>query len=177
MNARNIFLTVLLVVLLSPFLIVAAPQIIGGNGSYTVMSGSMGDALPVGSILITRHVEPGNINEGDIVLFEDGEDDYVTHRVIEIAEDNGTYQFTTKGDANENADLTPRSGSEVGGKKLLVIPYLGYITSQIRSDIGMIAFILLPALLLVGMQLGMLFRELRDDDERDWDEEAGRPTG
>lgn len=177
MNARNVFLTVLLAVILSPFLIVAVPQVVGGNGSYTVMSGSMGDALPVGSILITRSVESGHINEGDIVLFEDGEDDYVTHRVIEIEEDNGTYRFTTKGDANEDPDLTPRSGSEVGGKKLLVLPYLGYITSRIRSDVGLILFILIPALLLAAIQLRVLFRELRADGEGERGEASGRPTG
>ena len=49
-------------------LLVTAPGFLGYH-SISVMSGSMGDALPVGSVAVTRPILAEDVREGDVVAF------------------------------------------------------------------------------------------------------------
>ena len=75
-----------------------------GYSIYSVVSGSMEPALPVGSIV---YVEPAGFTEiriGDVIAFDD-EGTVVTHRVIEDRPQESA--FITKGDANSSPDILP----------------------------------------------------------------------
>ena len=67
---------------------------------YTVVSGSMSPALPVGAAVYVKEKQPREIKKGEIITFFEGET-VITHRVMEI--DENAQLFMTKGDAKREA--------------------------------------------------------------------------
>lgn len=91
---------------------------------YTVVSGSMSPALPVGAAVYVKEKLPREIQKGEIITFFEGET-VITHRVMEIEE--STHLFITKGDANEKSDAQPVKWENVYGTVVLAVPYAGYV--------------------------------------------------
>ncbi len=89
------------------------------------------DGIGVGSIAVAYKVPPQQIKIGDVIIYKadvDGTYEEVIHRVINETEINGTFYYTTKGDANP-APLPFEHNipySKVLGEVKTVIPYLGY---------------------------------------------------
>src|SRR3546814_1134550 len=59
----------------------------------------MGEAAPIGSLVITRATESPKV--GDIITYELHSGKLITHRVAEVRDDQ---LLVTKGDTNESAD-------------------------------------------------------------------------
>ena len=98
-----------------------------------VAGGSMNPALHLGDVVIVTKVSPDAIKAGDIIEFQQGEL-RVIHRVIDIEESDGSTQFITKGDANDNRDVAPVSSEQVRGKVMFVVPKVGWVTLVLRSS-------------------------------------------
>ena len=64
----------------------------------------------------------------DIATFQQN-DTVITHRIVRQINDQ---KFITKGDANNSDDPTPLYKSQIIGKVILTIPYIGYIVLFIR---------------------------------------------
>ena len=130
---------------------------------YTVVSGSMEPALNLGDVVFVERTSPKNIDQGDIITFErDGKT--VTHRCIEIIHNpDGKRYFQTKGDANEepDADLVPEgkligkipSLELLGHTIYLKVPRLGYLSHFLHTFQGYILLIVIPSLLLIGIEV------------------------
>lgn len=75
-----------------------------------VLTGSMGKAVPAGSLAVSRPVEPEAIEPGQVVLFVPPApfgtpgSKPIAHRVVEVTTDNGEVLIRTKGDANAGDD-------------------------------------------------------------------------
>jgi signal peptidase len=67
------------------------------------------------------------IKEGDILVFKH-EGIIVTHRVVEIKQEDGHYQFTTQGDNNDQPDAFPSNESHVIGRVVIINKYIGFPT-------------------------------------------------
>ncbi len=91
---------------------------------YTVVSGSMSPALPVGAAVYVKQKQPREIKKGEIITFFEGET-VITHRVMEI--DENAQLFMTKGDANEKQDTQPVKWENVYGTVVFTVPYVGYV--------------------------------------------------
>ena len=91
---------------------------------YTVVSGSMSPALPVGAAVYVKEKQPREIKKGEIITFFEGET-VITHRVMEI--DENAQLFMTKGDANEKQDTQPVKWENVYGTVVFTVPYVGYV--------------------------------------------------
>lgn len=104
-----------------------------GYQLYTVVSGSMEPAIPVGSLLYIQSAQPENMVPDDVIAFYGGRDStaVITHRVVENREFMG--EFITKGDANEKEDMEPVSYDNFIGKVQLAIPAAGK-AAQVFSD-------------------------------------------
>lgn len=113
-----------------------------GYGAAVVLSGSMEPTLSTGDLIIVNHA--GQLSVGDIVVYQDG-DILVVHRIIVI--DGET--VTTKGDANSIAD-EPVSISEVKGRVVSRIPFVGRIVNLIKSPLGTV-LIIIAAIALVEL--------------------------
>jgi len=135
-------LAVVCLLLVIPVIIYGFPFLVGADGSYTVMSGSMSPTLRPGDLVIVKGEEP--INLGDMVTVESGEFTY-THRVVEKLEGD---RFRLKGDANEDPDPSLVEASQIIGKVVLVFPF-----SHLYTPYGFAAALLVPAALIIGKQV------------------------
>jgi signal peptidase len=152
MSSKSSITTILLLVILAPFLLFAVPQMTPWFNSYIVTSGSMEPSIPTGSAIVVRNVKPSQIDEGDVITFsstdEEGEAT-TTHRVIDIRSSDGEREFKTKGDANPSPDPRWVSGEDLVGKVILTIPELGRIVVTLDNVYGYALLVVIPGLLLL----------------------------
>jgi signal peptidase len=137
------FLSVLLLVALGA----VAAALIGpkllGYGQYAVLTGSMEPGIQVGSIVCDKSFDASDETDvdalfvGEIITYRIGSETLVTHRIIEINEEDET--VTTQGDANNAADGSPVAYSSIVGTYAFHIPYLGYISMYSRTPLGISA--------------------------------------
>lgn len=128
----------------------------------TVLSGSMEPALPTGSILVNRPVSFNEIHVGDIITFTDSaRSSFITHRVIAIDRLNGPV-FTTKGDANTVEDPFAVPAENVVGKVVVQIPFLGYILNFMQTPLGIILTLVIPGVLVIGLELREIWDSIDD---------------
>ena len=142
--------TVIMLVALLACLGLTVPRF-AGIQSYVVVSGSMEPAIPVGSLVYAKPVEPETLQTGDVIVFYStdaasggtGQSGAipVTHRVVENHTDAG--EIITKGDANESTDIYPAAYINIVGKVFAHIPKLGYLASPLASLQGKIAMVMI----------------------------------
>ena len=137
------------------FLFIVLPTIQGSMHFLIVQSGSMKPAMQPGDLVVVTSTESKNIKIGDIISFtyEDEPDNCITHRVVSINNETTGFSFQTKGDANEEPDIRPVNSSNLVGKTLLVIPYLGYLPDFVKSPFGFIILIVIPSVLIISGEL------------------------
>jgi signal peptidase I len=128
------------------------------TGAYrlaTVLSGSMGPGMPVGSAAVLVPVDPAGVHVGDVITFHAPTDErpVVTHRVVEIVEPGPRPVLRTKGDANVSTDpWEARLTGDRAWRRVAVIPYGGTLFRALRSaPVHHFTFRVLPLLLLTGM--------------------------
>jgi hypothetical protein len=89
------------------------------------------NGINIGSIAVADKVLPSQIKVGDVIIYHinyDGLDENIIHRVINETEINGSYYYTTKGDANPFSLPFEYNipYNHVVGEVEYTIPYLGY---------------------------------------------------
>lgn len=151
----------IVVVLLFIFFIVI-PTLTETLHFLTVLSGSMEPSMHTGDIVVSMKIDVNTIQIGDIITFRyDDETDpnrCVTHRVSNITYDGDNTYFSTKGDSNEENDTRIVKSSEVIGKVVFIIPYLGYISNFARSIWGFMLFIVIPVSLIIVHELRTIIK-------------------
>lgn len=107
-----------------------------GYHIYSVISGSMEPAVPLGSLLYIQEAVPEDVEEGDIIAFYGARDSasIITHRVVENRVVMG--EFITKGDANQTEDMTPVPYGNLIGQVTGVIPGAGEAAELLTSSKG-----------------------------------------
>ncbi|MBT9147363.1 MAG: Signal peptidase I W [Syntrophomonadaceae bacterium] len=135
---------------------------VAGYQIYIVLSGSMSPAFETGSIVLVRPLEASAIRPGEIITYRDPENQemIVTHRVIAVntaAGSENPESFTTRGDANDAKDLLPVPAGNLLGRVSYTVPYLGFLFSFINTQDGILLFIIIPALLIIVLELRKLF--------------------
>ena len=142
-------LLVAAIVLVAAFLVVAR---ITGSGVYAILSGSMEPEYPVGSLVYVRPVAIEELRTGDVITFAIAENMTVTHRIVDLQVDErnaAVRWFTTKGDANDSADVTPVRGENVVGSPVAIIPYMGYVITYLQRPPGRYIALAIVVLLTV----------------------------
>lgn len=147
----NVLGTVLIVGVILAFLPVPLAKL-AGYDIYNIISGSMEPAIPIGSAILVRSVDPAALAPGEVIAFTRG-GAVVAHRVVE----NDT-AITTKGDANEAADPMPVQYSSVIGRVEHSLPGVGGLLEMMTSGAGRlyaVGLVLAGGLLrFAGGQLG-----------------------
>ena len=148
--AMSIF--VLLTVVLTPA--GQIPQVMGFS-VLRVLTGSMKPEIPEDSMLLVQKTDAASLQVGDVISFFSPDPSLNgalnTHRIVGIAEVDGSLQFTTKGDANLIEDQYPVDESRVVGKVLFVSTRLGKLLRLISNPLVFGLAVLLPlVLILVG---------------------------
>jgi signal peptidase len=121
----------------------------------------------VGGILFIEKVDPSAVQVGDIITFATPqasarfEGTLTTHRVTSIDSGPGALAFHTKGDANNVEDTWIVPAETIVGRGSFSIPYLGYVSSFVRSKTGFIMLVVIPAVLIVFLELASIAKALR----------------
>jgi signal peptidase len=126
-----------------------------GQRPVVVLSGSMSPAIEPGDILVERKIAPRDARIGDVITFREpaGERRLLTHRVRSVRARGERVTIVTKGDANNSVErFVVAAGDEVGTPAWR-IPALGYVTTFVRTPIGLIVAIFAPLLVLAFLEL------------------------
>jgi signal peptidase len=110
-----------------------------GYSTFTVLTSSMQDTLPRGSLLVDKHVDPQSLVVGDDITYVIEGGATITHRIIEInenADGYGNRSFTTKGTMNNDPDVKPVYAPNVAGKVIFHVPYVGTAVQMMRANIA-----------------------------------------
>jgi len=156
-----------LVAVVGVFVASAVPQIVGADESYTVLSDSMSPSIEAGAVVFVSDVPAEEIATGDVITYERAGGQRVTHRVVEVVETGDQRQFRTQGDANDTPDPDLVHQIAVIGEVSFHVPLMGYVVNFARSSLGIVALVVIPALLLIGLELWDLWRAAEDDSEED----------
>lgn len=133
-------------------------------GLYTIISPSMEDAINVHDVVFVKSVNPNKLKENDIITFYSTNTFFgktpITHRIVEIINNNEEYSFRVKGDANEIPDEELVISENILGKVYFRIPALGKVQFFIASKWGILVAILIPAVGIIGYDVYKLVRAL-----------------
>lgn len=134
-------------------------------GAYVIMSGSMDPTIKVYDAIIIKRMDSTNIKTGDVITYK-SEDQYfyglmITHRVIDIKEENGETVYITKGDNNATNDRLPVKYSQIYGKTIMRIPKIGYVQWFLSQAYGWILAVVLPCLAIVTYDILKLIKRIK----------------
>jgi signal peptidase len=150
-SVLHVVLVLALVVVVAPFAVYAMPGLVGADHSFVVLSGSMEPAMSPGDVVLVAETAPAAVAVGDVVTFtREDQDVPTTHRVVDVTQrEDGTRVFTTKGDANEDADAGAVLPAQLVGEVVLVVPLVGYVVQFANTPTGFALLVGAPLALLV----------------------------
>ena len=112
------------------------PTTFAGYSAFTVLSSSMQDEIPKGSLIITKRVDPNTLEIGDDITYMRDASSTVTHRIVGIMEnynETGQRAFRTQGIMNAEPDSTPVVAVNVVGRVVFHSLILGQIVEFISA--------------------------------------------
>ncbi|MBE6887520.1 MAG: signal peptidase I [Ruminococcaceae bacterium] len=142
---------------------------VGGFLPLIVLTDSMEPVIDGGDLIICHTAEAEEIKTGDIIAFFDPAGNgtsIVTHRVLEIVEENGTISFRTKGDNNNAEDKMLVPQDKLVAVYKTRIAGAGHVAMFMQSPTGLIVCVVLPIILFVAYDVvrRKLYERKRDDD-------------
>lgn len=141
---------------------------VGGYFPLIVLTDSMYPVIESGDLIICHTLDPEEVKEEDVISFFDPAGNgtsIVTHRVLEIVEENGSLSYRTKGDFNntEDKDLVP--ADSLVGVYQNRIPGAGNVALFMQTTTGLIVCVVMPIILLVGYDV--IRRQIYDRRKQD----------
>lgn len=159
---RNI-VCVCVIVLLIPILFVSSVILIDsytnpdevpsfyGWKPFIVLSGSMETEISAGDIVVVKEVELNSLKKNDIIAFNE-EDIVITHRIVDIVNDNGKVKYVTKGDNNNENDSNYVLPEQVEGQYKFRLRGIGNFAMFLQTPTGLVICLSIPVLLLILVQ-------------------------
>ncbi|MBQ6390262.1 MAG: class B sortase [Eggerthellaceae bacterium] len=160
----NVFGTLLILAVIGLCLPLTVPKLMGYD-VFNVVSGSMEPEIPVGSAVFVKPATLGEVQEGEVIAYQDGES-VIVHRVVTNRTSLG--EFVTKGDANNTEDLSPIPYEAVIGRMEAHIPQFGAFMSIYASTMGKVYLLLTAA---CGVMFNILAARMRES-RRQQDEQV-----
>ena len=157
-------LSIICIIILLPVLFVNAVILINswvhpneipsffGWKPFIVLSGSMESEIYSGDIVVVKEVDKENLKVNDVIAFKN-DDIVVTHRIVEIVNENGTTKYITKGDNNNTQDKDYVLPENVEGLYQFKVSNLGNLAMFIQTPTGMLVSLSIPFLLLILVQV------------------------
>lgn len=148
---------------------------VAGYSIMSVLTGSMEPDYKVGDIVIVKKTDTDELKNKDVITFyssdPDMEGQIVTHRIIDITEENGQRLFETKGDNNKIADLEKVEEKDVIGKVEGRIPYVGKAATFMQTNrTAFFLIVILPMLVIMAMEVKDIIVIARSGDEDESEE-------
>ncbi len=111
-----------------------------GIKTYVIISGSMEPNIDIGDIVIVK--EEKNLQVGDVISYRKGQS-VITHRIVNITEENGEKEYKTKGDNNNTEDSEIIFNNNIEGKVIRVVPKLGKVALLLKNKIIIIVILII----------------------------------
>lgn len=139
-----------------------------GYSPVIVLSGSMSPEFEAGEMIVIQKTDPDTLKVNDVICFM-AEETAITHRIMEVQQQDGSVLYVTKGDANNTEDITPVTPGQVQGKYTgFHIPRLGDFAIWLQSTPGMLICVGGPIILLVLWDvLRRMLQSRRDGKEKE----------
>lgn len=141
------------------------PTMIAGFSAFRVLTSSMEDVYPKGSLIITKAVEPNELAIGDDITFMVSETSSVTHRIIGITQNylgTGKPGFETQGVMNEKPDKDMVAYANVVGRVIFCSKALGDLANYMRNNWPLLIFVVVVFIALIAF---LKWNARREDDE------------
>ena len=136
-----------------------------GVQAYVVQSDSMTPEFAAGDVIFSEEVNPEELVAGDIITFISRDSasygQTITHCIRKVTTHNGELAFITYGIATGVDDGTPAAASDVLGRYAFRIAGLGSFFEFLKSVPGYIVCIVLPFLVIIGLQVANIVSAVR----------------
>jgi signal peptidase len=124
-----------------------------GYFPLVVLSDSMYPTFESGDLVVYHKDSSQDVTVGDVIVFYDPASSsgktLVTHRVIEVMDEDGTTEYRTKGDANNSEDKNLVPTENIVGLYRTRISGAGNIALFLQSTKGMRICVVMPLCLFV----------------------------
>lgn len=129
------------------------PTVIAGYSAFTVLSSSMEDTYPKGSLIVTHSVDTNTLKIGDDITYMSSATSSITHRIIGITEDylgTGARGFETQGTMNDKPDKEPVAAANVVGQVIFCSTMLGQAATFVSANWPILLFFVVVLSALVA---------------------------
>jgi len=142
---------------------------VGGYFPLIVLTDSMYPEIESGDLIICHTKDVDEVVTNDIIAFFDPAGNgstIVTHRVIDVVEENGEIYFKTKGDFNNTEDKLLVEEEDLVGVYQTKISGAGKIALFMQSTTGLIVCVVIPIILLIGYDFvrRKMYEKNKDND-------------
>lgn len=144
------------------------PSVFGWK-PFIVLSGSMEDTIMPGDLILTKEIDALELKEGDVISFRTNKYTVITHRIINIVDEEGERKYYTKGDNNNSADSEPVCNDQIEGIYRYRIPKLGEIALNLQKPIGIVICVALPLIILLLAQFADYKRQVKEKEKKQKD--------
>lgn len=104
---------------------------------FDIISGSMVPELNINDIVIVKKIDVTKLKIDDIITFRH-DNVVISHRIIDIAQNDEKYTFFTKGDHNEYPDDFTVDSDQIYGKVIYQIPHMGRQVKYLHEQNGLL---------------------------------------
>lgn len=125
----------------------------------TVETGSMRPTLEPGDVILAAPMDRA-AETGDMIVFVDpvhGDRD-VVHRLVDVDAEG---RLVTQGDANSSVDPWTLHPDDVTGVVTLTVPRIGFIVQAMDTKAGILGFLVVPSLMIIGFESRVWYRFIR----------------
>lgn len=113
-----------------------------GYKNYTIVSRSMENTINKNDVIIIKEVSQNEINKNDIIAFYQN-NQVITHRIVDVIEDNGVIKYVTKGDNNVHEDKELVTYEQIEGKYQFKLNGFGVILRILQNLVTLIILIII----------------------------------
>ena len=110
--------------------------------NYTIVSRSMENTINKNDVIIIKEVSQNEINKNDIIAFYQN-NQVITHRIVDVIEDNGVIKYVTKGDNNVHEDKELVTYEQIEGKYQFKLNGFGVILRILQNLVTLIILIII----------------------------------
>jgi len=135
-----------------------------GYKPFIVLSGSMENELYKGDLAIIKKVNVNTLKKNDIIAFRENDKYVVTHRIVDIVDNNGITEFITKGDNNNSNDEGTVKLDNIEGKYVSKVKGFGNVLLVLQKPITLC--VILVIIVLLGLLWISLGNNKLSNDER-----------
>jgi len=159
-NIYRIIKTMAVIIMIAIVGLLLSIFLLDDYSAYTVKSDSMQPTFSSGDMVVVGSPDSwlsADIAPGEVISFEYN-NNLVTHRVASIEGD----KIYTKGDGQEEIDpWTVSRFFDVKGSYIFHVPYVGLVSTFIKTKLGWFICVILPAVCLLAFIIKDIVKEVR----------------